>query len=252
MYLVYLIGTAGSGKSLLTHSFTEWLKSKKQDVISVNFDPGVVSLPYEPDVDIRGYISVRELMETEGLGPNGALIAAVDMMATRLGQIQEDITSFNSDYVIVDTPGQMELFCFRASGPYIASELAADGRAIVYLFDASFSSNPFNYVSNMFLSSAVYTRFRLPQVHILSKIDLLPVHEAKRVLNWSTRARALDNAIERVRGDETRLLSRELVSVVSRLGLAFNLTPVSARTTEGFNALFSLLTRIFTGGEEAL
>jgi hypothetical protein len=42
------------------------------------------------------------------------------------------------------------------------------------------------------------------------------------------------------------------MSAISKLGLTFNLTPVSARTTEGFNALLSLLTRIFTGGEEAL
>jgi GTPase SAR1 family protein len=252
MYLVYLIGTAGAGKSLLTRSFTEWLKSRKHDVISVNLDPGVVSLPYEPDVDIRDYISIQELMEKQGLGPNGALIAAVDLLATSLWQLQEEIASSNSDYAIIDTPGQMELFCFRASGPYIARELSAEGRAVVYLFDASFSSNPFNYVSNLFLSSAVYIRFQLPQIHILSKIDLLPAHEAKRVLNWSTRVRTLDNAIERVRGDETRLLSRELMSAISKLGLTFNLTPVSARTTEGFNALLSLLTRIFTGGEEAL
>ena len=34
-----------------------------------------------------------------------------------------------------------------------------------------FSVNPFNYVSNMFLSAAVYNRFFQPQLHILSKVD---------------------------------------------------------------------------------
>jgi len=252
MYFVFLIGTAGSGKSLLTRSFADWIKLKEMDAISVNLDPGVVSLPYEPDVDIRDYVSVQELMEAKGLGPNGAMIAAVDLMATELWRIKDDIQSFSSDYAIIDTPGQMELFCFRASGPYIARELTAEPKTIVYLFDASFSSNPFNYVSNLFLSAAVYVRFLLPQVHILSKIDLLPVPEAKRVLDWSTRVQALGNAIEKSGGEETRLLSRELMAAISRLGITFNLTPVSAKTSAGFNTLFSILTRIFTGGEEAL
>lgn len=146
----------------------------------------------------------------------------------------------------------MELFCFRASGPYIARELTAEQKAVVYLFDASFSSNPFNYISNMFLASAVHIRFLLPQIHILSKVDLLPKLEAKRVLDWSTRIETLSSAVEKSRGEEARLLGKELMSAVSRLGLTFNLTPVSARTTDGFNTLFSLLTRVFSAGEEAL
>ena len=67
----------------------------------------------------------------------------------------------------------MELFAFRASGPYIATELTKEPKAIVYLFDTAFSLNPLNYVSNLFLSAAVYNRFLVPQVYLLSKSDLL-------------------------------------------------------------------------------
>jgi len=48
VFLAFLIGTAGSGKSLLTASFTNWLKTQKQKVITVNLDPGVFTLPYTP------------------------------------------------------------------------------------------------------------------------------------------------------------------------------------------------------------
>lgn len=53
MFIVFIIGTAGSGKSQLTATFGEWLKMSKQDVVTVNLDPGVSTLPYSPEVDVR-------------------------------------------------------------------------------------------------------------------------------------------------------------------------------------------------------
>ena len=78
MVIIFIIGTAGSGKSLLTASFNEWLKIGKQKAATVNLDPGVLNLPYAPDIDIRDYIDVRNLMREHELGPNGALVLAAE------------------------------------------------------------------------------------------------------------------------------------------------------------------------------
>ena len=174
MAIVFIIGTAGSGKSRLTAAFSEWLRASNQDVATVNLDPGVLTLPYSPEIDVRNYVDIRNLMEEHGLGPNGALIIAADLIADDIFQISKEIEELQSDIVLVDTSGQMELFAFRASGPYITSELSHEPKATVYLFDSVFSTDPLNYVSNLFLSSAVYNRLYLPQVHLLSKCDLLP------------------------------------------------------------------------------
>ena len=91
MYIVFIIGTAGSGKSLLTASFTEWLKMSKQKVTTINLDPGVITLPYSPDIDVRDYVSIGELMEKHGLGPNGALVMAADLIAEETDTIAEEI-----------------------------------------------------------------------------------------------------------------------------------------------------------------
>ena len=56
MKVVAIVGMAGSGKSLLTGSFVEWLRDQDQDAVAVNLDPGAVSLPYEPDLDVRTYL----------------------------------------------------------------------------------------------------------------------------------------------------------------------------------------------------
>jgi GTPase SAR1 family protein len=250
MFIVFIIGTAGSGKSLLTAVFSEWLKMSRQDVTAVNLDPGVLTLPYSPDVDVRNYVDVGDLMEKYGLGPNGALIMAADLIADEIEKISDEIGDLKSDVVLVDTPGQMELFAFRASGPYIASELTREPKAIVYLFDAVFSLNPLNYVSNLFLSAAVYNRFLLPQVHLLSKCDLLPKEDVNKVADWSVNPEALESTIEQKLEGTRRLLSRNMMRAIYQLGLRFLLIPVSAKTNEGIINFNMALERILAEGEK--
>lgn len=250
VFIAFIIGTAGSGKSLLTASFSEWLKISEQDAATLNLDPGVAKLPYTPDIDIRDYLTIDEIMEEYDLGPNGALIMAADLIAGEIENISRTIEDFNPDILLVDTPGQMELFAFRASGPYIAKEISKDPKAIVYLFDAAFSLNPLNYVSNMFLSAAVYTRFLLPQLHVLSKCDLLPQEEADTIVEWSEDRAALEEAINKRLEGERRLLSYRLSRAIYQMGLNFPLISVSARTNEGFAELNAALERIFAGGEK--
>ena len=250
MFIVFIIGTAGSGKSLLTASFSEWLKMSKQNVTVVNLDPGALKLPYSPDVDVRNYVNVGDLMEKYGLGPNGALIMAADLIADDIDEISREIEDLTSDIVLVDTCGQMELFAFRASGPYIAKELTKEPKAIVYLFDTVFSLNPLNYVSNLFLSAAVYNRFFVPQVHLLSKSDLLSEEDVNKVVDWSASPQALENAIEQKLTGTRRLLSRNMMRAIYQLGLRFLLIPVSAKTNDGMINFNTALERILAGGEK--
>jgi len=250
MLILFIIGTAGSGKSLLTAAFSEWLKISKQNVAVVNLDPGALKLPYSPDVDVRNYVDVGSLMEEYGLGPNGALIMAADLIADEIERISKEIEELKSDIVLVDTSGQMELFAFRASGPYIASELTREPKAIIYLFDCVFSVNPLNYVSNLFLSAAVYNRFLLPQVHLLSKCDLLPKDEVDKIVDWSASRKALEVSIEEKLEGTRRLLSRNMINALYQLGLKFLLIPLSAKTNEGMINFNMALERILAGGEK--
>ena len=249
MPVVFIIGTAGSGKSLLTASFSEWLKMSKQDVAVVNLDPGALKLPYSPDVDIRNYVDVGDLMEKYELGPNGAMIVAADLIADEIENITKDMEAANADLFLVDTPGQMELFAFRASGPYMVNELTKESKAVVYLFDAVFSINPVNYVSNMFLSTAVYNRFVQPQVHVLSKCDLLPKKDVDKIAEWSANLSSLEDDINQLEG-EKRLFSRNMVRAISKLGLKFTLIPISGKTNQGMNNFNATLERILTAGEK--
>jgi len=250
VFIAFIIGTAGSGKSFLTSVLVEKMRQEKQKAATLNLDPGVINLPYSPDIDVRDYVTVDAIMEEYGLGPNGALIMATDMIASEIEHLKEEIEDLEPDILIADTPGQMELFAFRASGPFIAHGLSDEPKAIVYLFDSVFSFNPLNYISNMFLSSAVYIRFLLPQIHVLSKCDLLPEPDLKTLLEWSESPEALEAAIdERLKGTK-RLLSRNISQTINLLDLSFPLIPVSSKTYEGLIELSAMLERIFKGGEK--
>jgi len=250
MNVAFIIGTAGSGKSLLSATFTDWLKIGKQDVAIVNLDPGVLKLPYTPDIDIRDYVRIEELMNKYELGPNGALVMAADLIADQIETIVREAEEISPNLLLVDTPGQMELFAFRASGPFIAAELTKQPKAIIYLFDSVFSYNPLNYVSNLFLSAAVYNRFLIPQVHVLSKIDLLDSKDMNAIVDWSAKPQVLESAIEEKLTGTRRLLSRNMMHAIYQLGLRFLLLPVSAKTNEGMLNLNATLERIFTGGDQ--
>ena len=73
MFIVFIVGTAGAGKSLFTATFGEWLQMSKQDVSIVNLDPGALTLPYSPDVDVRNYVNVDSLWKSITWGPTALL-----------------------------------------------------------------------------------------------------------------------------------------------------------------------------------
>jgi len=249
-FIAFIIGTAGSGKSFLTSALINKMRQERQKVAILNLDPGVVNLPYTPDIDIRDYVTVDEVMEKYGLGPNGALIMAADLIVNEIEHLREEVEDLNPDILIADTPGQMELFAFRASGPFLVRALSDDPEAIIYLFDSVFSYNPLNYVSNMFLSTAVHIRFLLPQVHVLSKCDLLPKRDLDTLIEWSENPEALELAIdERLKGT-SRLLGQNISQAIQLLDLNFPLIPVSSKTNEGLTELNAMLERIFKGGEK--
>lgn len=78
--VIILLGPAGSGKTTLTYALGKWLNENGVNVSFVNLDPGVEVLPYKPNVDIRDYVTIKELMVKEGLGPNGAMIRAMEIL----------------------------------------------------------------------------------------------------------------------------------------------------------------------------
>jgi GTPase SAR1 family protein len=215
------------------------------DVITVNLDPAARRLPYNPDVDIRDYVNVDDVMNQLGLGPNGALIASVDMVAGQIDKIKEEIESTKSEYVIVDTPGQIELFAYRSTGPLIVSALGGQTTVNLHLLDPNLVRYPTGFVSLALLGLSLQYRFTATQFTLLAKSDLLSDEEVTRIVGWSTNSAQLYENVDTEGKGVTRDVSKIICEVLDRIGSSGEVIPVSAQREEGLDVLYAELERVW-------
>ena len=250
MRSIFITGTAGAGKSLLASKISEHYTSNGAFAAVLNLDPGADSLPYACEVDVRDHVDIAEVMGRYGLGPNGALVMAADMAAAKVGQIREQVDRSNPDYLIVDTPGQVELFAHRSSGPYIVESLAGEDRAGVFLFDGALASSAVNFVSVALLAASIRLRLGLPSVDALTKTDVIGSEGVSRILGWSASEAALEAAIAAEADGETYTLATGMLRGLDLGGFSHGLVPVSNVTGEGMDGLRGALSRMLDRGEE--
>jgi len=247
---VYCIGTAGSGKSTLTASVQHWVKRQGLDAIIVNLDPGAENLPYSPDIDIKDWISLREVMEANKLGPNGAQIACADMIALNTDEIKKSIEQFKSDYILVDTPGQLEVFVFREAGKYTVKFLSPEKGIICYLIDPMLARTASGFVSQLLLSISANFRLNLPQINVLSKADMIPKKELELILKWSKDPYDITEALLNEEASVSREMSEGILQLIENFGGHTTLLPVSKKNQFGIDDLYTAIQLQYTGGED--
>jgi GTPase SAR1 family protein len=246
---IFVAGTAGSGKSLLTSKIHEYYTRNGAFTAILNLDPGVISLPYTPDIDIRDSVDIVSIMKQYDLGPNGALMMANDLIASKLDELQEEADKINPDYLIVDTPGQIELFAYRTSGPYFVNNFVADQKASLFLYDGVLVTTAVNFVSMALLATSIRLRMGMPTINVLTKTDLI-ADRISEILRWTTNLKTLENAISAEADGETYVLVTNILRSLNLSGFAQGLIPVSNATGEGMVNLESSLSRILNQGEE--
>jgi len=250
MLFNYVIGPAGSGKSTLVAQLKDYIQMRDSEitVIAINLDPGALDLKFNPDIDIRDYITLDEVMRKYNLGPNGGMILAADLMINYIEDLKYEINQYQPDWVLIDTAGQLELFAFREVGPIIASSLGFGDvqRSTTFLFDSYMVKRPNGFISTLLLAASVQYRFlNIPQINALSKIDLLDDDLIDMVLEWSTDFQKLSEATNEREKGLIRELSLLISEVFSQLGSTSELIPITALREDGLDILFGTLQRIF-------
>jgi len=247
---IFVIGLAGSGKSLMSFSLWDWFRRVGRDVCVLNLDPGVVNTPYEPEFDIREFIDIWRLMEDSKIGPNTALIVSMDLALPYIDRINSEVGGRNPDILIVDTPGQMEIFAYRIIGDYIVRHLVGDQKMILFVLDGVFCKDPKNFISNLMIAASTRFRFNLPCINILNKIDLLSKDELMRIYGWYRDPDRLFSELEKhYPVDEAEMMIR-IFKIVRRFSLGTDFIAVSAETLDNFDVLIQALTRVLFRGEE--
>lgn len=249
MKTIFVSGTAGSGKSLLSSKLYEYYTKNGAFAAVLNLDPGVEKMPYTCDIDVRDHVDYVSIMQQYELGPNGALVMANDLIASKIDDIQNEVNTVNPDYLIVDTPGQIELFAYRSSGRFIIENISSENKSSIFLFDGSLITSPVNFVSIALLATSIRLRLNLPTINVLTKTDIIG-EKLKEILKWTTSLNILENAIAKETDGDTYALTTNILRGLNLSGFAQGLVPVSNVTGNGYINLEGALSRILNLGEE--
>ncbi|KAF3959301.1 hypothetical protein CMV_015877 [Castanea mollissima] len=110
--IIIVVGMAGSGKTTFLHRLVCHTQASNIRGYVMNLDPAVMTLPYGANIDIRDTVKYKEVMKQYNLGPNGGILTSLNLFATKFDEVVSVIEkrADQLDYVLVDTPGQIEIF----------------------------------------------------------------------------------------------------------------------------------------------
>ena len=170
-----------------------YLHSQNQPPYVLNLDPAVIHLPFEANIDIRDTVDYAEVMKQYNLGPNGGIMTALNLFTTKFDQVLGHVEKRANEvecvpvpfllsvahctlilfrptrsYVLLDTPGQIEIFTWSASGSIITDALAsALPTVVVYIIDTPRTTAPATFMSNMlyacsYVLASPFAKLRTP------------------------------------------------------------------------------------------
>ncbi|PHH68994.1 hypothetical protein CDD82_134 [Ophiocordyceps australis] len=146
----------------------------------VNLDAANDDTNYPCALDIRQLVKLEDIMRDDGLGPNGAMLYALEELEHNLEWLQHGLEELGDDYVLFDCPGQVELYTHHGSLRNIFYKLQKLGYRLVciHLSDSICLTQPSLYMSNVLLSLRAMIQMDMPHVNVLSKIDKIASYDA--------------------------------------------------------------------------
>lgn len=231
---------AGSGKTTLVQRLNLELNSQGTKSYYVNLDPAVKSVPFAANIDIRDTVNYKEVMKQYELGPNGAIMTSLNLFATRFDQVLSILEKRAPDleYVLVDTPGQIEVFTWSASGAIITEALATSfPTLLVYVVDTPRTSSPTTFMSNMLYACSILYKTRLPIVLTFNKTDILSHTFA---VDWMEDFEKFQEGLDR-QGEDMGYMStliRSMSLVLDEFYKTLRKVGVSAASGDGIDVFF--------------
>lgn len=182
--IVIVVGMAGSGKTTFLQRLVSHTTALNVRRYVMNLDPAVMTLPFGANIDIRDTVRYKEVMKQFNLGPNGGILTSLNLFATRFDEVISMVErrADQLDYVLVDTPGQIEIFTWSASGAIITEAFASTFPTVIaYVVDTPRSTSPATFMSNMLYACSILYKTRLPLILVFNKTD---VAQHEFALEW--------------------------------------------------------------------
>lgn len=181
------------------------LHTKKCPPYVINLDPAVRNVPFDSNIDIRDSLNYKEVMKEYNLGPNGGILTSLNIFATKIDQIIEILEKRTKHKpetpnarpiknIIVDTPGQIEVFVWSASGSILLDSLASTFPTVIaYIIDTPRTSSTSTFMSNMLYACSILYKTKLPMILVFNKTD---VKDAEFAKDWMTDFESFQQALK--------------------------------------------------------
>ena len=187
----FVVGPAGSGKSTFCSTIISHITNgsstrvASDNVNLVNLDPAADYFDYVPSIDIKELINVQDVMDKSGCGPNGSLIYCMEYLLRNFDWLEEKLEELSLDYIIIDCPGQIELYMHYTIMKQIVDKLSNLGYSIcgVYILDSQFTQDIPKFYSGVMSTMSTMIQMEIPFINILSKMDLIDTKQTDKVLN---------------------------------------------------------------------
>jgi tRNA U34 5-carboxymethylaminomethyl modifying GTPase MnmE/TrmE len=156
------------------------------------------------------------------------------------------IAESDASYMLIDTPGQMEVFLFRDISWKLGKALkkVSNEAYALFIMDASTTRDPVNYAFLLVMSTAVQLRLNLETAPVINKADLAPNIEFHGDL-WKDFARlsSLLRRSQSLYADMLRDVLKALLTYSKRVAVP----KVSALKGEGMEELHGLVLEMGCG-----
>ena len=221
---IVCVGMAGSGKTTFMQRINSYLYSQNQIPYVINLDPAVRSVPFDSNIDIRDSVNYKEVMKQYNLGPNGGILTSLNLFATKIDQILALLEKRTAppppppppaaapaaaapttapapapqkpiEHILVDTPGQIEVFVWSASGDILLNSLASSFPTVIaYIIDTPRTTSTSTFMSNMLYACSILYKTKLPMILVFNKTDTQDAEFAKE---WMTDFEAFQEALRK-------------------------------------------------------
>ncbi|EEQ30963.1 hypothetical protein McanMca71_003515 [Microsporum canis] len=189
---VLVMGPAGAGKTTFCTALIQHLQNTRRSCFYVNLDPAAETFSYEPDLDIRELITLEDVMEEMGLGPNGGLMYCFEFLLQNLDFLHDALDPLSEEYlIIIDMPGQIELYTHVPLLPSLVQYLSRSGALNIslcaaYLLESSFVVDRPKFFAGTLSAMSAMIMLEIPHVNILSKMDQIKGVIGKKELKQFT------------------------------------------------------------------